>query len=228
MPRKKAPVQPRRQEIIDAIPTGAKRIKVRTPTGKVKFKPLDQVGKEDVILTKKDGVTPYTMMTEPGRPRKPDLSPANLVVAEILANKEKAMSEDTVLNTARHNPESADVLHQVMVGLADESASIAFERREAERKGEPTSQLSVRRVNALKSVADTWLRRKEQLSSNIVDMDSPGFQTLFKFIMETFKDALEQAEIHPEMIKVIFARFSKRIDSEEWRTEAKGRMRRNV
>lgn len=228
MPRKKAPVQPNRQEILDATPAGAKRIKVRTPVGKVQFKPLDQIGKEDVILTKKDGLTPLVMMTEPGRPRKPDLSPANLVVAEILANKQKALAEDPVLRTARDNPESADVLHQVMVGLADESASIAFERQEAERKGESTSQLSVRRVNALKSVADTWLRRKEQLANNIVDMDSPGFHTLFQFLAETFKESLEAAEIHPEMIKVIFARFSKRIDSEEWRVEAKGRMRRNV
>ena len=61
------------------------------------------------------------------------------------------------------NPESSDLLHLVMVGLAEESASIGFERAEAEREGKGTSTISVRRIGALKSVAETWLRRKEQL-----------------------------------------------------------------
>lgn len=227
MPRKKTPPQSNRAELIALIPEGAHRVKVQTDTGHVKFKAPDNLAKTDIILTKKDG-TPYVMMTKPGRPRAPDLSPVNSTVAELLNEKRKALSEDQVLQMARDEPESSKVLHQVMIGLADEAASISFERREAERKGNPTSQLSVRRVNALKSVADTWLRRKEQLVNQVVDLESAGFHTLFQFIAETFKGSMEESEIHPEMIKVVFARFSKRVGSPDWQAEAKARMRKNT
>jgi hypothetical protein len=226
MPRKKT-AQPNRAELLAAIPPNAHRVKVQTDTGQTKFKAPDMIARTDVILTKKDG-TPYLMMSKPGRPRTPDLSPANATVAELLNEKARVMSEDQVLQTATDSPESSDVLHQVMIGLADEAASISFERKEAERKGEPTSQLSVRRVNALKSVAETWLRRKDQLVNQLIDMESTGFHTLFQLIVETFKGALEDSEVHPEMIKVVFARFSKKVGSEEWKAEAKARMRKNL
>ena len=227
MTRKKKPAQPEREEILAALPADAKRIKVRTVLGTNKYKGLQELSDEDIILLSENG-KPYVMNTAPGRKRKPVLKPATAAVAELLVQKEKALALDGVLTITKSKPESPDVLHQVMIGLAEESASIGFERKEAERKGEPTSQISGRRVSALKSVADTWLKRKEQLVNNVIDVDSPGFHTLFQFIVETFKGAMDESEIHSEMVKVVLSRFIKSIGNEEWKAEAKGRMRKNV
>jgi len=227
LPRKKKHIQPERQAILDALDPEVKRIKVKTNLGKARYKAPDQLADEDIIVLRPNG-KPYTMKTEPGRKRKPVLEPANAAVAVLLDQKEKALASDGMLNVTKDKPESSDVLHQAMIGLAEEAASIGFERKEAERKGEATSQISGRRVNALKAVVDTWLKRKEQLQNNVVDMESPGFQVLFKFIAETFKGAMEESEVHPEMIKVVFSRFIKQVGSEDWKNDAKSRMRNNV
>ena len=227
MPRKKARPQPNQQELLDKVPANATRVKVETELGKIKYKAVNRVAVTDIILTTKEG-DPIVMKRKPGRAIKPEVGPDNAIIAETLAHKARTMAEDDVLQTAIASPESADVLHKVMVGMAGEAASLRFERQEAERKGQGTSQLSLRRVNALKGVADTWLRRKEQLVNHSVDIEGPGFGILFQHIMETFRGSMEDSGVHPEMIKVVFARFQVRVVSEEWKNDAKARMRKNI
>jgi len=83
--------------------------------------------------------------------------------------------------------------------------------------------VSVRRIGALKAIGDSWLKRKDQIAAQGVDMDSPAFKRLFTFIMETFKDALTSAGERPEMIETVFAGLSKKLDS-DWQREAVKRM----
>ncbi len=227
MPRSKKPIQPNQRELLAKIPAEATRVKVETELGKKKFKAIDEVATSDIILTTKNGM-PIVMKNTPGRKRKPDLKPANDAVAETMVKKAEAIANDDVLRMTREAPESPDVLHQVMVGMADEAASLGFERVEAERKGEGTSQISMRRVNALKGVADTWLRRKEQIVNHSVDLDGVGFGVVAKFFMETFRGSMEDSGVHSDMIKVVFAKFSQLVGSDEWKVEAKARMRKNL
>lgn len=214
--------------LLTLVPEGTERIQVRDEKGKVRWRNIDQLADKDIIQTKKDG-TPVVMMGRPGRREvNSKIGAANPVVAKLLEKKKASLREDELLNLVRTEPESADVLQQIMVGLAEEAGSIAFERREAERQGEPTSQLSTRRVNTLKAVADTWLKRKDQLVTQGIDMDSPVFGALMRFVMETFRGALVDANVGNDHIKVVFARIAKKVDSEEWRTEARNRMKRSV
>ena len=120
------------------------------------------------------------------------------------------------------------MLHEVVRALGNEAASIGFERQEAERKGEATSQISMRRIGALKAMADTWLKRREQLVSRGVDMESPAFKTLFKYIMETMKSSMDTTGVRSELTETIFAKFGKTVDSDEWAAEAKNRMKNVV
>ena len=209
------------------VPADARTIQVCDDRGKEKYRPVNELAITDVIQTKKDGTPIYTKR-KAGRKVKPYVGPANAGVAEAIERKQRALSKDAILQAIKDTPESADVLHFTMIGLAEEAGSIAFERTEAERRGKDTSPLSVRRINALKAVVDTWLRRKEQISDHTIDLEAPGFHTLFTFIMETFKQALEVSEVEPEMIKVVFARISSRVSSEDWQAEAKGRMRTSI
>jgi hypothetical protein len=108
--------------------------------------------------------------------------------------------------------------------MSEEAASIVFERHEAERKGKETSNLSMRRINALKSIGDTWLRRKEQLSGKEIDLDSVVFKALFGFIMDTFKESLSESGLRPEMVDTVFAKLGSKLD-EEWSSDARNRMK---
>jgi hypothetical protein len=221
------------------------RVKVVDDLGKIVWRKPDELRPTDQVMFHPVTGLPITMNNEPGRKTKSiSSSPANnsstpmptiqqaqiamsstqLNIANQQLNKVNTLLQDKILGNVITNIESGDVLNSVIEGLAEESASLKFERTEAERKGENTSQLSIRRVNALKAVGDAWIKKKEMLSNQSIDMDSKAFKVLFGFIAETFRRACDEAKVRPEMAESIFANFGKMIDAEEWMKEAKSRM----
>lgn len=216
-----------RDKLLAKVPDGATRIQVKTEFGKIKYKDIADLADKDVIQTKKDGV-PIVMMTKPGRKKDVSLEPVTPEVAEMIRRKNETIEDDTILEVARENPESPDVLQQIVLALGEEAASIGFERREAERKGDETSLISNRRIQALKAIGDTWLKRKEQITARGVDMDTPAFKELFKFIMNTFRGAMEDSGLQDEMVETVFAKLANSLGDEGWEAEAKRRMKHIV
>jgi hypothetical protein len=141
--------------------------------------------------------------------------------------KKTKIKSDKVLGETVSNPDSENVLTQVLVGLAEESASLAFEREEAERRGEKTSQISVRRVSALRTLGDTWLKKKDIMSSKSIDLESKAFKKLFGHIAETFRKACDEAGVRPELAESVFATFGSLVDDPEWMTDAKKAMEKD-
>lgn len=211
--------------LLASLPPGTTRVQVIDEFGKTRFKKPSEVVPIDQIVIGSNG-DPIVMAGRPGRKKKPDLRPSSPNIEESLRAKSLHLSEDELLNTIRVNPETGDVLDYVMEGLAEESASLGFERLEAERTGQPTSQISMRRINALKAVGDSWLKRKEQITSAGVDLESKAFERVFSFIMDTFRDTIEEVmpTIRPELVETLFADFSKRVGDENWSREATKRM----
>lgn len=211
-----------RTEIIAGLSPEVTRIQVIDDQGKQRFRKKEELADSDTIVFNSDG-KPVTMAGSPGRPAKVELAPVNDAVAEVMKQRRQFLSNDDLLEVVKANPESAFVLDYVMLGIAEEAAALGFERTEMERRGQPTSQVSVRRIGALKAIGDSWLKRKDQIASQGVDMDSPAFKRLFGYIMETFKETLLAAGERPEMIETVFAGLSKRLDA-DWQREAVKRM----
>jgi len=224
----KRPVDKRRRDTLLAkVPDGAKRIQVKTEMGHIKYKDIADLADSDDIQVDKSG-KPIVMMQKPGRKKDVTLDPATPEVAEKMRRKNEVIDTDAILEVARENPESPDVLQQVVLALGEEAASIGFERQEAERQGQESSLISNRRIQALKSLADIWLKRKEQIASRGVDMESPAFKALFSFIMNTFKEAMNSSGMPDEMIETVFAKLASILNDEGWEAEAKQRMKNIV
>lgn len=210
------------------VPAGARRINVVDEQGRKAWRRLDQVQSTDSpVLTDKG--EPLFMMGDVGRPKKKnelhDLMPStNPVTAELIKIKAAQVQSDPILKIAGDQPESPEVLNQVILALVEESASLRFERMEAERNGRDASAFSMRRVNALKAVGDTWIKRREQISSQLIDLESGAFQELFKFIVETFTRAMQSSGVRGEQCDTIVNAFAKMLD-ESWRSEANRRMK---
>jgi hypothetical protein len=82
----------------------------------------------------------------------------------------------------------------------------------------------MRRVQALKAIGDTWIKRKEQIQSRSVDLESPAFAALFTLICETFVRAMLGAGVRQELADSTMAAFSKMLD-DSWKSDAKNRMK---
>lgn len=192
--------------------------------GQTRYKDVSDLADTDEILLKGDG-TPIVMRSSPGRRSTPNIGPENATIAEVLKKKDSHLATDPLLQMTRHDPESPNVLQEVMVGISEEVASINFERKEAERRGKDTGTLSQRRIQGLRALAETWLKRKEQITSREIDLDSKPFDAVFQFIMETFRDAMGAAKMRPEAIETVFAKFALMID-DDWKNEARVRQKK--
>lgn len=213
---------------VDLIPNGATRVQVKDEVGKVVWRKPSDVRPTDMIQYNPNTGDPYVMYGNSGRP---SISPTQAsqplpkaTINKIVDNKKTSLSKDAVYSSTKNNPDSSDVLTSVLVGLAEESASLAFERQEAERRGEKTSQISLRRVNALRAVGDTWLKKKELMANNSVDLESQAFKIVFTHIAETFRKACDQAGVRPEMSESVFATFGALVDDVDWIKEAQNKM----
>jgi len=221
------------------IPVGASRVKVEDELGKTIWrKPAEVLPTDTISLNPKTG-EPFVMYSNPGRgspasnPSAPVPQTASqppmyhtpqAAINNLNQRKFSKLDTDIVYGQVRQNPESSDVLTRVIEGLSEEAASLAFEREEAERKGEPTSQISLRRVNALRAVGDTWIKKRELLSSKSIDLESKAFRKLFGHIAETFRRACDESGCRPELAESIFATFGKLVDEQEWIADAKKAM----
>lgn len=212
------------KELVAKIPADAKCVQVLdSKTGKLKYKPVADIHDLDIIQVNKVGI-PITMRKLPGRPQNVVVEPATRMAAEIMRLKADTISADPILRVARANPEDPDVLHQIVLALGDEAASIGFERHQAEMNGEKTSELSVRRIAALKGLADTWLKRKDQITTRGIDMNSPAYRTLMKEVLKAFQEALASAGARPELVETVFTKLG-RIMNDGWEAETKARIK---
>jgi hypothetical protein len=221
-----------RDEILALVPTDAKRIKVTDEMGAVKWRDitdgLDAILDSDEIMLLRG--EPITMKHKPGRRKKnqpaPGMpAPVSTTAAKVKAAKVNHLKKDPLLKSISQSVDSEDVLHFAMMALAEESASLGFERSEAERKGKETSQLSIRRIGAIKAVVDSWLKRKDQLAGKMIDLNSPAFTKLFEFMVETFREAMLKGGVPPDQAETIFVALSERMSDETWELEARNRMK---
>lgn len=204
------------------------RVRVLDSDGKIRWRKLYAIEEMDVIETNDDG-EPFLMRGSPGRKPRPNLDAVNDEAEEIMRRKEEEVKLDPIVKIVNEDPDSPLVLNALLAAIAEESASLRSDRREAERRGtdpDTVSSLSVRRINALKGIGDTWLRRKEQVASSIVDMDSPSFAALFGMIIENFTEAMASMGTRPEQIDAVIGEFSKIVDDPSWKVDAQKRMKK--
>ena len=217
------------------IPAGATRVQVEDEYGKLIWRKPSEVLDTDTIRINFKTGEPYAMFGKPGQPSSNNANvkqtPVNTPssphpnsqtnINQLQQRKQTKLNSDAVFDQTKKNADSSEVLTHVLVGLAEESASLAFEREEAERRGQSTSQISLRRVNALRAVGDTWIKKKELISGKSLDLQSKAFRKAFGHIAETFRKACDEAGVRPELAESVFATFGKMVDDPEWITDAK-------
>jgi len=231
-------------EIISRLPADVHSVKVEDSGGKTRWRPVHKLLRSDTILMTKEG-RPFMMKGSPGRrshkPRKYDKPkkgqrkktespnphiPEDLEV--VAGQRANFIEKDPLSQVIRESPDSTDVLQEIMSGLAEEAASIAYDRLREEQKGRPTSVISTRRIQALKALGETWLKRTEQLDERDIDLGGPAFQNLWRFLMSTFRTAMVQSNLSSESIQHVMTNLGQQVDDDLWVTNAQKAMRGNM
>lgn len=93
----------------------------------------------------------------PGRPRKVERAPAPEELVRHaceLARREDAQARDDVLRACGpRRAETVEVFEQLVLEAARECAALAWQRREAEKRGRDIQRIASRRIGALMALA---------------------------------------------------------------------------
>jgi hypothetical protein len=214
-----------KRAILSALDDDVTRVQVVDLKGKTRWRVPAEVEDGDTVQLKSSG-QPSVMRAKPGRNCAPSIKPVSPNAKELMDRRQEAIGTSPLVKTVKADPDSVEVLEHIMAKIAEEAESMAFERKEAERKAEPTSTISMRAVNAYRGIADIWLKRKDQTVAEWdIDFGSPKFGVLMKFILQTVHDAMSHAGARPELIETTFARVSERLDEASWVNEARAKMK---
>lgn len=138
--------------------------------------------------------------------------------------KAEYIAQDSLAQAAKIKPDSVDFLHHLILSLSEEIAALSFERKEADLNDGDSTSVSLRKVNALKSLADAWFKRKQQLGGNSLDIESEAFKAAMGFVMETFHSTMVDTGVRPETIQTIFSTFGSTTKSDTWNADLRDRI----
>ena len=212
-----------REFILENLPDGAHRVQVTNSQGSLEYKRPEEVDvNADEIMLNSRG-EPILMMGKPGRKKKP-LAPVTPQLAALEQAREDHLETNALISNVKKEANGDDALDEIILGLSQEAAVLEFDRLEAQRHGTDGSALAVKRARVLRSMGDLILKRRSLIKGGAVNMDSEEFKALFMFILETFREAMEDSGSRPELIETTFTKLTGNLD-DSWYQEAKGRMR---
>lgn len=224
------------------IPEGALKVKIKDADGDILYRsPEDIKDTDEVVINPKTGVA-FAMMSAPGRPPKkgrPNPTPGSQnptqknfssapAADEVAKRKYHATKRDPMLSKIRESGESFDVIQFILEQLAEESVALRVERESADLHGKDSSQISLRRAQILKTLGDTFFKRRAATGEKELDLEGRTFGIVWKLLCETFVASMEKSNIPGPMADVVMNNFAKEVDSDAWKDECKRRMKSRV
>lgn len=188
---------------------------------------------EDLDKLKQDSVSNKLALTTPSTPlRNIPGGPKRKVAPrpgiddleyhrEMTVLKTKFIMADALVEASSSTKDPIAILKLVKAELAREAADLLFTRIEAEKYGRDTSQISSKRIAALKEIAGLELEIKK-MGVNLIDVHGEQFQRIFKYFLECIQE-IAQETLTPEQADLFFNRLGSKL--ENWEEVAQGLVR---
>lgn len=157
---------------------------------------------------------------KPGRPRKVERRPdvGDLEYHAQLAEEREAFIEsDPLVKATESRADTTEMLHTVKLEVAKEAAALHFQRIENEKYGRDCAQVSSRRIEALKKIADIELDVRK-LGAEKIDLKSEKMQRVFSYFIQQIKEVAADS-LEPEEVDLLFNRLGTALDGWEEKCE---------
>ena len=123
--------------------------------------------------------------------------------------------EDLLFNMLVEDSGSPKIVDYLLQELASEIHALKGERTKKANKEMSTTQISARRIDALKKAGDLWFKRKEIGKSGNIDIKSSEFQDILKSLLTKVKETMNDSGFNREMVQVFFTKLSQNFTSWE-------------
>jgi hypothetical protein len=133
---------------------------------------------------------------KPGRPRVVRRAPDHDEFRYIQAQREarrKLIENDTLLHALETRADATDVVREVVVRLAEETAALRYDREQAEADGFVVAEkISARRIDGLSKLAGVVTEARRLGVLGEVDPRSHQFRKVERFFVDTIAEALRE------------------------------------
>lgn len=137
--------------------------------------------------------------------------------AEMQVRRAEFIDTDPIVTSIQGNRESTERLQKLQLEIAREAASLHFSRIDIEKYGKDSTQVSSRRIAALKDVASIELEIKK-IGQAAIDLKGERFQKVFGFLIDSLKEAASEV-FDSEQVDMLFNRLLTKLDGWEDRAQ---------
>lgn len=153
------------------------------------------------------------VIQQTGQVPTPDIIDPSVVDAEARRRVSYVQNQELV-KAVRAKAGTSEVADLLLIEISEELAHLKFERRKASEEGKNTANYTIGRITSLKNMMELLLRRKESERSEVLDLKSARFQSLFKIWMEFFYESMEKSGVDAKTIDVVFQQM--KADMVDW------------
>ena len=139
----------------------------------------------------------------------------------VLPSKEDVIKRDPLLSGMLNDDGVFDLIDVVLAEMAEEGASLKYERIKKEFKDEPTDRISLRRANILKMINDSLIQKRNLALNDLVNLKSPQWQIVFKQLMDRVQQTFQELSYSSEQVELFFQKLQSNLEGFEEDTEEK-------
>ncbi|MDB4330308.1 hypothetical protein N9948_01155 [bacterium] len=139
----------------------------------------------------------------------------------ILPDKKDIIKEDPLLKGLLGDDGTFDLLDIVIAELAEEGASLKYERIKKEFDDQPTDRISLRRANILKMITDALIQKRNLALNDFVNLRSPQWQIVFSELMDKVRQTFDELGYSSEQMELFFDKLQNSLEGFEEDTELK-------
>jgi len=139
----------------------------------------------------------------------------------VLPSKDEVIKRDALLRGMLNDDGVFDLLDVVLAEMAEEGASLKYERIKKEFNDEATDRISLRRANILKMISDSLIQKRNLALNDLVNLKSPQWQVVFKQLMDRVQQTFVDLEYSSEQVELFFQKLQGNLEGFEEDTEQK-------
>jgi hypothetical protein len=140
---------------------------------------------------------------------------------KMALERERFISNSPLVVAVDNKGDPTSNLQRIKLEIAQEVASLHFQRLALEKTGKDTSQISVRRIESLGKLAKLELQIKES-DRDSVNLSSDKMQKIFSLWVETMREVAQEC-LPPEVMDLFFNRFATAMG--DWEEKAQDSLR---
>lgn len=180
------------------------------------------MSKDDVVFNR---VVQFNTVSPLGKPRgrslKPPLAKRSSNQHEdhedTLKRRDEFVASSDIVKAVQQRKDAAEMLQNIKLELAKEVAILQFTQTEGESKNEDVSDISTRRIRALREIVNIEASISK-MGIAAFDVKSEKFQKIVKYFFECIRESAVEI-LDPEQVDLLFNRIETHLDGWEDRVQ---------